>query len=365
MRVAALVLGLVVVPGAFAIPVFEKGNLTWRLRMFVYLLFYLEKKKVNDYDRYGNKCPLKTKTDVDCPLFCVPSLDLCPSTMAPTCPSGQSFCPDGTCQDSCDGIANGCACNDDPTAPASLVACAALTVNITHFNPDNATSQTQQFCATTAQLPITNATVGVWAEGDTNFKSSMWVACPTPPDPTFTFREPMWIAVWALMGFEAVLLALWHLYKTARERPFHRAMAASYAARPVVGNGAINEKQVSLDDKDPAKKGDYDDDRSVSDVSSLQDSERLVFRGFKNDYFGFFALGSVVVYTLLFFVFLGCLVSDNCKLKFCIALSNSRAIIRWQSGGCRTGYIFIDRNIFQNLCCGLAYWCGLAGLYFV
>lgn len=123
----------------------------------------------------------------------------------------------------------------------------------------------------------------------------------------------MWKAVWSLMGIEAAILGLWHVYKTLREAKFHREMAI--AAKEA--SSAVNEKAVAaaaaIEDVDNEKDKKMQEHDNVSDTSSLQDSERLRFRGYNTDYFGLFGLGSVVVVTLLFLVFLGCLVSDYCK----------------------------------------------------
>lgn len=274
---------------------------------------------MNDYDRHGHKCPLKPKDNVACPLLCVTSHDLCPSALAPTCPPGQVFCGDGTCQTSCDGISNACTCGYSSSAYENYVPCAAgQTVNITHFDPANAQTQTQQVCAAAAQLNATD--IGVWGV-DVN-TTSIWLQCPAAPEPTFTFREPMWIAVWTLGAFEAALLTFWHFYKTLREMPFRRAVAATAAARQQAAvSAAINEKAVAAEDEKDSDKKTAKQEEEDSETSSLQDSERLVFRGFHPDFFGTICLGSVVITTLLFIIFLGCIVSDYCK---CVCVTQHR-----------------------------------------
>jgi cation-transporting ATPase 13A3/4/5 len=58
---------------------------------------------------------------------------------------------------------------------------------------------------------------------------------------------------------------------------------------------------------------------STSDVSSesasLDDSEKLTFRGFRNNILGTTAFLSCIIITLLFLVFLGCVVGDYCKFE--------------------------------------------------
>ncbi|KAI8148399.1 hypothetical protein BJV82DRAFT_592002 [Fennellomyces sp. T-0311] len=248
---------------------------------------------VNDYDRQGNVCPLHAKNDIPCPVLCVTNHDLCPSALAPSCPAGQSFCLDGTCQESCEGIANACLCDDEVIgqAYASYVPCmAGQLTNIEHFDGDRAAELTLEQCGSDVSL---NITAGVW--GVDVDQPLIWAECPLV-EPTFTYREPMWLAVWALMAVEAGLLVLWHLYKTGREFAFHKSMkSAAVTEAPIDEKLKADEKGVSAAD---------------SDTSSLQDSERLRFRGFNVDYFGLFVFGSVVIVTLLFLVFLGCIVSD-------------------------------------------------------
>ncbi|KAI9496322.1 hypothetical protein BDB00DRAFT_809960 [Zychaea mexicana] len=314
MRAAALILAVFLLAstttfeGARAIPVFHH---------------------INDYDRDGNVCPLLRKKDVECPVLCVTNHDLCPATLAPTCPSGQSFCLDGTCQESCQGITNACLCNGEAIGAAytNYVPCmAGQLVNITHFNAEIAAQQTRDTCSSAVGLASSSSaanassSIGIWGEDTTS--AMIWAECPVLPEPTFTFREPMWIAVWSLMGAQAGLLILWHLYKTGREFAFHRSLRqvdGSDAAAGAAAAGTTTSALSSVDEKIKADEKKEQGDLAAavvkasaadSDTSSIQDSERLRFRGFNTDYIGLFVFGSVVATTLLFLVFLGCIVSD-------------------------------------------------------
>lgn len=126
----------------------------------------------------------------------------------------------------------------------------------------------------------------------------------------------MWIAVWALMGIEAAILGLWAVYKNLRERRFHRSSAQ------LENEKVTQESDVKLDLA--VKDSKSEKEEAASD--SIQDSERLTFRGYKNDWFGYIGFGSVVMTTLLFFVFLGCIVGDYCNVYnsenffFCILI---------------------------------------------
>ncbi|KAI7898313.1 uncharacterized protein BX663DRAFT_525395 [Cokeromyces recurvatus] len=261
----------------------------------------------NDYDRYGNECPLFAHNDIKCPLLCVRSYDLCPPSLAANCPPGLSFCGDGTCQVSCEGIENACQCGD---VSLNYVPCSAgQLVNISHFDPVNQVVQIQNFCASKAD--INNRIINTWGNFST---SSVWLSCPIT-EPYFTYTEPMWIAVWSLMGIEAAILILWCIYKVIREAKFHREVKSTTAYsidntnNSIKVNSQIDESDVIKEKSELYKKSE-NDNSTIGSESFIEESEKLRFRGFSNDYFGIFAFGSVIITTLLFFVFLGCLVGD-------------------------------------------------------
>ncbi|CAO0803749.1 unnamed protein product [Mucor circinelloides] len=290
----------------------------------------------NDHDRYGNQCPLLPQYNVVCPVLCVTSHDLCPPALAPTCPSGQEFCLDGTCQTSCDSasISNVCLCNNPSSAPANLVPCAATQViNITHYNPRQKELQIRSLCAANANIPNASSTIGIWGYPNGSTSDLVWAECPAAPPAEFTFREPMWIAVWIITALEAFILISWQLYKYARELKFNREQptAKRSAASSVSSDSAvINEKIAmpagldangniqSMEKQLASTAMTATTEEIVSDSSkgtssetaSLRDSERLKFRGFKRDYFGLLGFASIIITTLLFIVFLGCLVGD-------------------------------------------------------
>lgn len=278
-------------------------------------------------------CPLFPHYNVPCPIICVKDQSTCPTALAATCPTGLSFCLDGTCQASCEGIVNACQCdgNDNGAAVDYLPCAAGQLVNITHFDPANQIVQTQRECAANANTD--NSVIGFWGDFNT---SSLWLTCPLI-EPDFTYTEPMWISVWVLMGVQAVILVLWMVYKKAREAKFHRAVAAhnkqmaantaditTSTHKPIMINSQLDESECKTNmaekedlDEKPKEKFDKSADTSISS-ESIQESEKLKFRGFLRDYFGLFAFGSVVITTLLFFVFLGCIVGDYCKFCFCL-----------------------------------------------
>ncbi|ORX58219.1 hypothetical protein DM01DRAFT_1319021 [Hesseltinella vesiculosa] len=255
----------------------------------------------NTVDLSGKTCPLLPAYNQACPSLCVTNYNLCPPSLSPTCPVGQQYCLDGTCATSCEGITNICNCGD-PTLPTNYVPCAAgQQVNITYFNPRDP-NQISNSCAAAINVSSSSA-YPVYSS------PFVWVTCPVV-NPYFTWREPMWIFVWSYSCFQAAVLLLWHLYKTTREHKFHREIAATPAGVNKADKAALDpsSEKIDLAEKKPA-------DASVSDASSmtssLKDFERLRIRGFKNDIFGYFSLGTVILTTVLFIVFLSCIVSDN------------------------------------------------------
>lgn len=280
-------------------------------------------------------------------MLCVTSHDLCPPALAPSCPSGQEFCLDGTCHASCDSasINNVCLCNDPSSAPANLVPCAATQmINITHYNPRQKELQTRQLCAANANIPNASSTIGIWGFPNGSTSSFVWAECPAAPPAEFTFREPMWIAVWTITVLEAFILISWRVYKYAREFKFHKAQstANTFTASSVSSDSAVINEKIAAPTAGLDANGNIQSmekqlasteitatteeivtnnnkgtaSESTSETASLKDSERLRFRGFKRDYFGLLGLASIIITTLLFMVFLGCLVGDYCKFTY-------------------------------------------------
>ncbi|KAI8976751.1 hypothetical protein BDB01DRAFT_852965 [Pilobolus umbonatus] len=254
---------------------------------------------VNDFDKNGDQCPLFTHYDVACPLICVRDHSLCPTALAATCSDGQVFCGDGACHSDCSGIDNICQCGD-PTV--NYVPCASgQVVDIPHFDPVNQVTQVQNMCAADSNATSVNGEWGV------STADAVWLsACVI--DYKFTYTEPMWLAVWSLMALEAAILLSWTLYKRFRENKFRQSLSASPS------HAMETNEKIELDYKleaDSKMKGKDSSVPSSSYHESLKESEKLKFRGFTNDYFGNFAFGSVVVTTLLFFVFLGVITGDN------------------------------------------------------
>jgi hypothetical protein len=228
----------------------------------------------------------------------------------------------------CDSsIVNACLCND-PSSPPGYVPCAAnQLINITYFNPRVQNIQVRDLCGANASIPNASNSIGIWGYPNGSTSDMVWAQCPTAPPAEFTFKEPMWIAVWVISALEAVILLSWHFYKSFREMEFEsevNKLTSKSSSATLNLDPNINEKLTSIDpnrsSSNNEKQRDILSDNSqgttsdnASDSISLKDSERLTFKGFKRDYFGLFGFGSVATITLLFIIFLGCLVGDYCK----------------------------------------------------
>ncbi|KXN74250.1 hypothetical protein CONCODRAFT_2788, partial [Conidiobolus coronatus NRRL 28638] len=181
---------------------------------------------VNDYDLNGNKCPLPTKRGVKCPTLCVSDVKQCPEKVSSNCPQGQTFCQDGKCHESCPAdIINPCSCGAEnnswtlyPCSTASTVL-----VDLPNFYYAIEKNLTTQHCSESFGLQNTPK---VYDGSDPG--SSMWAICPLPPPPVFTYREPMWIAVFSIVAFQALFLMVWHSYKTFAERNAIHMIASEF-----------------------------------------------------------------------------------------------------------------------------------------
>ncbi|KAK9694308.1 hypothetical protein K7432_013467 [Basidiobolus ranarum] len=226
----------------------------------------------NDYDLSGHTCPLKLARNIACPILCVSDLKNCPVKVAPNCPAGQMFCSDGACHASCDAIVNVCDCG---VVSQTLVPCmSGQLVNIPQFNTTEREVMTTNAC---------NKDIGKdYPLMSSEVKGDMWLKAPVAALPKFTYTEPMFVAVYAIVGFELLLLAIWHLYKSGAERSIKSQLCTSE-----VKNG-LSEKEIV----------------------THHELEELDFQGFNNNIFGTFVMIYAYVIAVGWLVILGIIVAD-------------------------------------------------------
>ncbi|KAI8322802.1 hypothetical protein GQ54DRAFT_323557, partial [Martensiomyces pterosporus] len=282
---------------------------------------------VNKYDARGSLCPLRTRTGSLCPLVCVSDVSLCPRGYgADSCPAGQTLCIDGTCSAECGDIParkNPCGCSfqHPPSEAQSLVPCAAFPeVTIQHYNAKD-TDQLIDFCSTQFNISGTLPTWGQWttaqnlpsgsAEGSRRF----WAGnqCPKAPKYRYTYKETMWVAVFACAGAEALILLIWSMYKSVREMPIRRlrhrdsgfttTAAAAVAVVDDDGEKKVTKMDDLSDDVSSEKHSSGSKASTTGDGSS--DEPELYIRGYKNDILGWIGFISVLLVSLGWFVWMG------------------------------------------------------------
>ncbi|RKP40173.1 LOW QUALITY PROTEIN: hypothetical protein BJ085DRAFT_43494 [Dimargaris cristalligena] len=264
------------------------------------------------YDLDGNQCPLYPKRDVVCPLVCVTDLSECPRLLQPNCPNGKQFCLDSTCADQCPkDLPNPCLCGETSYRDSGemVIPCRkSPTIDIPHYNMRNGTAQTQGAC-----LKALNTTSRILNYGAKPTD-------PTPPKrppPGFTYVEPIWLALWTMLGLEAMVLTGWTLYKQWREKAQRRGVGVA-----VGGTTA-----------DPLAKETADSE--LSSVEGL-DRENYKLTAYRTSLYGNFAAYSLVAISLSLVVYMFLIIADyyGALLAFALthqtsALSSQLFIISW------------------------------------
>ncbi|ORX48327.1 hypothetical protein DM01DRAFT_1292119, partial [Hesseltinella vesiculosa] len=174
---------------------------------------------VNGYDIYGNKCPLPTYNAYPCSTLCVRNINSCPTEARPSCPSGQQFCVDGSCRDSCpSSLVSSCSCSGQSDLVGLVYPCSGMTVSIPNFDASNKKAQGLAACAQHVQKTdpaVLN--VSSWTSNPTD-QTPMWSDCPATVYPPLTYTEPVYLAAYAFYGSCIANLLLWAFYKYVRER---------------------------------------------------------------------------------------------------------------------------------------------------
>ncbi|KXN74246.1 hypothetical protein CONCODRAFT_2784 [Conidiobolus coronatus NRRL 28638] len=236
---------------------------------------------VNDYDLNGNKCPLPTKKGVTCPILCVSDISQCPQKVSSICPQGKTFCQDGKCHESCPSdIINPCFCGAENSG----------------WTLKNLASQQ---CSRSFELQNTPK---IYDGSDPG--SSMWAICPPPPPPIFTYREPMWIAVFSIVAFQALILMIWHSFKTFAERnAYHMIVSELPPSLSEIGDAsALNEKFV--EEKTHTIYADNEED-SVEEIGS-----KFKIQGFVPNFLGTIGIGTIVAMSFGWGIYLAVITAD-------------------------------------------------------
>ncbi|KAJ2454264.1 hypothetical protein EV183_001630 [Coemansia sp. RSA 2336] len=287
------------------------GTRPWMLRQAVvtFLIFVsvVSAKQlwndVNKYDANGNLCPAKRSTE-ECPAICVYDLSNCPQPIS--CPDNQVLCHDGNCHDQCtDEInsANPCFCGwkpkHVPSQAETLVPCPVVgSITIDKLYLWNKTDQVRDVCASDAGVS-NHDDYGIWGKtwprhsSDSSGALGVWTECPDEPQEMYTFREPMWIAVFSVLFGFVGLLGMWYAFKQLMQFLWKkRAGGASgkhLAADATSENssGSIKEKSaaVGLDSSGISEKS-GNSAKAASSSDNDFDSDDIRLSGYRNHIFG-------------------------------------------------------------------------------
>ncbi|KAI9468133.1 MAG: hypothetical protein EXX96DRAFT_114710 [Benjaminiella poitrasii] len=227
---------------------------------------------VNGYDVHGNKCPLPTYYAYPCPVLCVRDISLCPETVRPSCPTGQTYCVDGICRVSCPaGLVSKCACPGAPTLEGTVYQCLDnARVDVNNFNATIKKEEAEMTCA--SYLGLSNLTS--W---HSNPNQMMWGSCPTPDYGKLNFSEPIFIALYVFYGSCAFFLVFWTAYKNLREKIIRR-----YQMHEVVNDVY----DITLDEKKEVS-SEYSASKG-SDRSTVDEANEMVIKAYKRDFIGLF-----------------------------------------------------------------------------
>ncbi|KAJ1722042.1 hypothetical protein LPJ53_003510 [Coemansia erecta] len=275
---------------------------------------------VNRYDAHGNECKLREMTGIACSRLCVQTLDSCPSSLQPSCPTGQQFCADGQCHSECTAdmqAQNPCHCSRSgkklPAPAVDLIPCAASPSNITinEFHPWSSKVDIRNACGQTVGIDDQAATVGVWgsvwAGGSV---TGVWAECPPAPAPNYRYDESYWVATYAVNGALALLIGVWTAFKAFAER---KVRSVGRALKSEAKGGAdkfldkcstssVSEKEQTADkEAAAAAAAEAAADASMGDI-------RL--RGYRSHVLGTACVWGIALVAVLWMCFLGVWTAD-------------------------------------------------------
>ncbi|KAJ9074597.1 hypothetical protein DSO57_1004737 [Entomophthora muscae] len=268
--------------------------------------------KVNGVFVDGSTCPLQSIFNQECPQLCVRDTKSCPQGTLKTCEVGTTLCQDGGCHSSCDGLINPCACG---LSSYNYVPCGNLVrSNVNHFMPEFRMENITSSCSNTLKIPA--GSFESWTEIPT--KPNVWLVCPAPPEPTFTLKEPMFLAAYGIAAIQAILFCLWHLFKQYIEKS---------VPRPPAPTAKSKEGQVELR-----------------------------FEGYRNNMFGSLLYFNVYLVTLAWFILLAIIVADNYgaigKEAFYIFLSSTLVsktfVVVWYLASIWLAVLFLSKGRVRN-----------------
>ncbi|CEG71670.1 hypothetical protein RMATCC62417_07368 [Rhizopus microsporus] len=244
---------------------------------------------VNGWNVDGSKCPLSTYNAYPCPVLCVRDISMCPPSVRPSCPPGQTYCVDSICRESCSSnLISKCACpGAPPLENGPVYQCLDKSrVNIDNFNSSNKAEQASAVCA--SHLGLSN--VSSW---NPNPNTIMWGTCPTPDYGNLTYTEPVFIALYVFYGSCVFFLGTWALYKNFREKLIKSNYHKVIESKRDVYMDIKETLKVNSEKKPPTV-----DSGSISSKSTEEDQEEMVIKAYKRDFFGLIVSALYILQTI-------------------------------------------------------------------
>jgi cation-transporting ATPase 13A3/4/5 len=164
--------------------------------------------------------------------------------------------------------------------------------------PSNEKKLIQQQCTKSYEL---ESTPSIFDGNDPG--SSMWVICPTPPPPVFTYTEPMWIAVFTIVAFQAFIILVWHAFKTFLERKATHMMASEHP--PTANELAFNESNQT-----PNAIKASTAEKALESSETLHESSMFKVEGYNNNFLGMIGLATVTLLSFGWVIYLAVIVAD-------------------------------------------------------
>ncbi|CAO3638867.1 unnamed protein product [Cunninghamella echinulata] len=248
--------------------------------------------EVNKYQVDGQLCSLPTYHSYPCPVICVKNINDCPAQVRPSCPEGQTYCVDGSCQSSCPtDLTSGCACTGQPSLGQLTYPCTKTFVDIPNFVAENKVKLSYATCS--ASLNIPNL-----PEWNPNFNETnptmMWGECPAPDWGELNYHEPVFIALYVFYGSCIGFLLLWVFYKNIREKVIKAQFNKSYEVKMEQYNMESSSKEKS------EKKSNLNE----SESESIEPEEDMIIKAYKRDILGTFFFICYILQTLGMFCFM-------------------------------------------------------------
>ncbi|KAJ1831218.1 hypothetical protein LPJ70_006762, partial [Coemansia sp. RSA 2708] len=218
-----------------------------------------------------------------------------------------------------------------PTEAHDLVPCPIVgSVKIDQLYLWNKTDQVRDVCANKAEVSDQDS-YGIWGkewprhDAGSSGTLGVWSECPKEPQELYTFREPMWIAIFAVVFGFVALLGLWFIFKKLMQLKLRSAGGLVAKQMPKTDAASVRSGGSSAYNAPAAKSGQIvaavsgsstsDEkgegfNRGTSDDSNDLNSDDIRISGYRNNIFGTLMTWYLLVLSALWLCFLFVLSAD-------------------------------------------------------